>query len=43
MPDRLRLEGGGAYLAKGRFLREAPSAPASGDTRFVYLSLSANF
>jgi len=41
-PNRLRLEAGAAYLAKGRFLRNAPNAPASGDTRFAYLSLSAS-
>jgi len=43
MPDRLRLEGGGAWLDKGRFLTDAPNAPDTGDTRYGYLSLSANF
>jgi hypothetical protein len=32
IPKRLRLEWNGLLLAKGRFLRDAPSAPASGDT-----------
>lgn len=43
VPERLRLEVGGAYLAKGRFLTDAPNAPATGDTRYGYLDLSANF
>lgn len=43
VPKRLRIEGGGAYLAKGRFLRTAPNAPATGDTRYAYLDLSASF
>lgn len=42
-PGRLQLEGGGAYLDKGRFLREAPNAPATGDTRYGYVSLLATF
>jgi hypothetical protein len=32
IPKRLRLEWNGLYLAKGRFLQEAPNAPAGGDT-----------
>lgn len=43
VPKRLRIDGGGAYLAKGRFLRSAPNAPATGDTRYAYLDLSASF
>ncbi|WP_431469907.1 alginate export family protein [Sphingosinithalassobacter sp. LHW66-3] len=43
VPGTLRLEAGGAYLAKGRFLEEAPNAPDTGDTRYGYLELSAKF
>lgn len=43
VPERLRLEGGAAYLAKGRFLREAPNAPRNGDTRFAYFEVAAQF
>lgn len=31
IPERLRLEWNDVYLAKGRFLREAPNAPAGED------------
>lgn len=43
VPERLRLEVGGAYLAKGRFLEDAPNAPATGDTRYVHMDLAASF
>lgn len=43
VPDRLRVEVGGAYLAKGGFLQDAPNAPDTGDTRYAYLDLSASF
>lgn len=43
VPDRLRLEVGGAYLAKGSFLKGAPNAPDTGDTRYVYVDLAASF
>jgi hypothetical protein len=43
VPDRLRLEVGGAYLAKGRFLSAAPNAPRSGDTRYGFVDLSTSF
>ena len=42
-PQRLRMEGGGAYLAKGHFLRAAPNAPKTGDTRYAYLALTGSF
>jgi len=38
-PKVIRLSAGAAYLAKGRFLRTAPNAPATGDTRYGYLEL----
>lgn len=40
VPKKLRLEAGAAYLAKGRFLRDAPNAPDTGDTRYGYAELS---
>lgn len=40
VPDRLRLTAGAAYLAKGRFLRDAPNAPPTGDTRYGYVELT---
>lgn len=43
VPERLRLEVGGAYLAKGRFLENAPNAPDTGDTRYVHVDLAASF
>jgi len=43
VPERLRLEVGGAYLAKGRFLENATNAPDTGDTRYVYMDLAASF
>lgn len=41
IPDRLRLEWNGLFLAKGNLLRNAPNAPAGGNT--VYNSLNATF
>lgn len=41
--DRLRLEAGAAYLAKGHFLKYAPNAPHTGDTRYGYMDLSVSF
>lgn len=43
VPERLRIEVGGAWLAKGRFLETAPNAPATGDTRYGYVDLAASF
>jgi hypothetical protein len=43
VPELQRLEVGGAYLAKGRFLEDAPNAPATGDTRYVHMDLAASF
>lgn len=43
VPDRLRFEVDGVWLAKGRFLRRAPNAPANGDTRYLSLNLTASF
>lgn len=43
VPDRYRLELGGVYFDKGRFLRTAPNAPQNGDTRYGYVALTASF
>ncbi|MDV3455823.1 alginate export family protein [Sphingomonas sp. HF-S4] len=43
MPARLRFEFDGALLAKGRFLREAPNAPAGRWTRYGSFNLTASF
>ncbi|MBR0552592.1 alginate export family protein [Stakelama marina] len=34
-----KFEIGAAYLAKGRFLRHAPNAPATGNTRYAYAQI----
>ncbi|SNS12433.1 Alginate export [Sphingomonas laterariae] len=39
IPDLLRLDTGVAYLAKGRFLHDAPNAPDTGDTKYAYIDL----
>jgi hypothetical protein len=41
--DRLRLELDGIWLAKGRFLRDAPNAPPGGDTKYLSANLTASF
>lgn len=43
VPNRLRGELNGVWLAKGRFLREAPNAPQTGNTRYLATSLTASF
>lgn len=43
IPKALRTEVNLDYLAKGRFLRNAPNAPRNGDTRFGAISLIAYF
>ena len=43
VPNTLRAEIDGAYLAKGRFLTRAPNAPPSGDTRYASFNLTATF
>ena len=34
---------GGAFLAKGRFLREAANAPATGDTTYGFVEVTETF
>ncbi len=43
IPGLARLDTGVALLAKGRFLRDAPNAPATGDTHYGYCDLSFEF
>jgi hypothetical protein len=43
VPQVLRLEADYAFIAKGRFLREAPNAPAGGDTHYLSLNATWNF
>lgn len=42
-PGAVRLEGGAAWLFKGRFLARAPNAPGDGDARYGYLDLTYTF
>jgi hypothetical protein len=41
--NALRFEANGIYLFKGRFLRTGPNAPATGDTRYGAVNLTAFF
>lgn len=43
IPDVLRVDTGVAYLAKGGFLKDAPNAPQTGDTRYGYVDLYFDF
>ncbi|MCP3733235.1 alginate export family protein [Sphingomonas sp. MG17] len=43
LPEKLRFEANGVVLAKGRFLREAPNAPAGGTTLYTSVNLTASF
>ncbi len=43
VPERLRAEVNGVWLDKGRFLRRAPNAPATGDSRFLAMSVIRSF
>lgn len=43
VPGSLRSELNAFLLAKGQFLRAAPNAPATGDTRYISLALIATF
>jgi alginate export protein len=43
VPQSLRFEANATWLAKGRFLREAPNAPDTGDTTYMSLNLLASF
>jgi len=39
----LRLELDGIWLAKGRFLRDAPNAPHNGTTKYLSSNVIASF
>ncbi|MET0238611.1 MAG: alginate export family protein [Sphingobium sp.] len=43
VPSRLRAEVNAAWLLKGRFLRNAPNAPRTGDTRYGSVAVTAVF
>jgi hypothetical protein len=43
VPKFIRLEGGAAWLEKGRFLKDAPNAPKTGDSSYGYASLEFSF
>lgn len=41
--DGMQLQLGGAFLHKGEFLKDAPNAPASGDTVYWYSQMTYQF
>jgi hypothetical protein len=43
VPRIAQIDAGAAILFKGRFLRDAPNAPTTGNTRYGYLSFNLNF
>ena len=43
IPYALQFEADAVWLIKGRFLREAPNAPATGNTQYLSLNLTAFF
>lgn len=43
VPKFLRAELNAAYLAKGRFLKNAPNAPQGDDTRYLAIGIMATF
>lgn len=43
LPGQVQLDTGGAVLAKGRFLQDAPNAPETGDTVHGYVDLNILF
>ncbi|HEX7855755.1 MAG TPA: alginate export family protein [Sphingobium sp.] len=43
IPRLLRTELNASYLAKGRFLRDAPNAPDTGNTRYISLAMMLNY
>jgi hypothetical protein len=42
VPQRLRFEVDGVWLAKGRFLKDAPNAPSTSDSRYLSLNVTAS-
>ncbi|RYE64472.1 MAG: alginate export family protein [Oxalobacteraceae bacterium] len=43
VPSRVRLDGGAAYIFKGRLLNEAPNAPRTGDSAYGYFDITFSF
>lgn len=43
IPKLLRAQLNGVYLAKGEFLRTAPNAPNTGNTKYIATALTAQF
>jgi hypothetical protein len=43
VPGQARFETGAAWLFKGRFLKDAPSAPRDGDSRYGYADVTFTF
>lgn len=43
LPKRVRAEINASWIDKGRFLRTAPNAPRTGDTRYISLALTTMF
>lgn len=39
VPERLQIDSGAAWLAKSSLLKNAPNAPATGDSKVLYLDL----
>lgn len=43
IPERLQLGAGGAILFKGRFMKDAPNAPQTGNTRYGFMDATVFF
>ena len=43
VPNRIKLSAGAVYLAKGRFLNDAPNAPTTGDTLYGFSDVTFSF
>ncbi|MBU3076258.1 alginate export family protein [Sphingomonas sp. XMGL2] len=43
VPKIFRVEAGGAVLARGRFLKDAPNAPDNGDAHYFFLDFVTDF
>ena len=43
VPKAIRVDGSLVYLDKGKFLRNAPNAPATGDTRYAGMDVTLDF
>jgi hypothetical protein len=43
LPGNLAFDIGGAYLIHGKFLKDAPNAPAGSDSTYFYASTTVTF